>query len=575
MADNPFAPMDPMSQLPPELLMQLLGRQQISGAPTGLPDAGLGPVTDASRAGLPNAQASPFAPTDPIQSALDYGAMPAQAYMGQIDKAARAASEATDDPSISNIANTGIQAGAALGMPSLMLPSAALGYGNAALEQFGPGGLTSSAHAQQRKKGKAAPVEVPDLPGLPPEMQPAYKDVKRKLESKEWMPRDTRRSLAEQMNQFMQMSAQQTGRQGELDAEKARAAQAEYDRRVQTAEGARDRELGRDMRWIDTPVGSFMEKTGGLTPMIAALGAGGALGKIQKTVGSAPKTMAGKFLSHEVAPFTVGSMAAFAMNNVPDGYNATYAPTENPQMRALEEYGRELPAGHPRKEESLAEADKIRARQPTNPIRDQAVSNLTDPKVLKSRGVFSLMEGTTAPLAAGLVRGKPPGPHVGTAPGSMTPEQRASALKAAREARASHKADFDARRESPATEQWFKDNPGSMSGPGSVQRLRAFNEANGTNYSRAQLDALERAAQNAGRQRGVQRVRDEIMQQAQQARQQGGEAAALWDAIATGKTPPGGLRATRDALVAQYPELGHMSAKAINQMLREAATGSR
>ena len=105
---------------------------------------GLGPVTPMSRAGmLPEGELRAHAPSPgeeaahrlrslgPIgeragpvaQALLDYGPEPAKAYVGQIDRSARALSDATDDPSLANVADAGVQTGIAVA-PTAMLRGA-------------------------------------------------------------------------------------------------------------------------------------------------------------------------------------------------------------------------------------------------------------------------------------------------------------------------------------------------------------------------------------------------------------------------------------------------------------------
>lgn len=529
MADVPFAPIDP-SQLPPELLMQLLQRRQLEmpqGTP--LPDAGLGPVTPTTVAGNPNPMAMPFAPSAADDASLsvrrgltDMG-MPGlgerlgpqagiaqqvldapndvigagvSAYGDQLRRTGDAARKVWDEPSLRNAANLGVQTGASMFNLPIMGGSAAIGFGDAALEQFGNPFAASDAQAASRK-GRRAPEPAQGLPGLTDEQNAAYTALRAQADREGWGPK----RRAQEFGVYQDMAAKAAERQGA-------SKQGEYDRQVVDAEQARAKEEGRDRRFSETPIGQFYDDMGGLAPFAAA-GAAGAAGRIAH---GPMKGFMGKF----ALPWAEGAGAAFGMQNLPDIYNQS-TEAANPAMRAAEEYGARLPEGHPDKQRSIQEGERLRRVQPGNPVKEGAEKNLRDPDVLKSRGIAAAIEGLTGPIASGLTgaptrfarqatgagdegmiqhlwqgrqAAKAAKSHHGTAPGKQTPEQRSAAQAAASQASAASRSDISARAADPATQQWFQQNSGL--GPNAV--VKAFNEAHGTTLKASQVKRLREAA---------------------------------------------------------------------------------
>lgn len=583
---DPFQP----AQLTPEMIEMILARQQLqmpeNSAPgMSLPDAGLGPVTPATMAGQPNDMASPFQPTGGqeaglmarqglsdmgmpglgerlspfVEGALDYGSMPAQGMADQFGRATDAVAGAMADPTLPNIGNAGVQTGATIGNLPIMAGGAALGFGGALADDLGFSATSPAEAAKRRQRPSSA---VPDLPGLTPDQQAAYKATAQRADREGWGPK--RRQ--QEMEFYQNLSAQASSSGQRLEEERKRGEQREYDRRVEGAEAARDREMARDRRFSDTSTGKFVNQMGGLAPFAAAAGAG-----VGHRFAFGPgKGLVGKY----AAPFLEGTAAAFGMQNLPDIYNAGYTEPDNPRRRALEEYGRELPDGHPRKQESLDAAAKL---DKTNPVRDAATANLTDPKVLGARGIAAAAEGTLAPLAAGIAggpsriireyRGAKAANHRGIAPGAQNAKQRASAAESARAARAEVRGDMGTRSADPATAQWFADNQGL----GPVQRLRAFNEAHGTSYNQRQLANLERmttkTATAASQEQGAQQLTAHIKQQIASG---SADAVALRQALA-GNNGVRAMAKAREQYIQQFPALADMSAKRINQIIRDAA----
>lgn len=533
------------AQMSPEemaMLMQLMQQQQMQGnpsqqfnappmemppgAPVGLPDAGLGPVTPDSMAGQPNPSASPFEPTggqnaglalrqgmegmgmpglgdrlgQQAGGTLDYGSMPARGYADQFGRATGAVSEAIGDPSISNIANAGVQTGATAGSLPLMAGSAALGFGDAAVRQLGP--FVGEAEAQQRGRGgrqQASAGPVPDLPGLPPEHMAGYKDAMGRMMRGQFRTGAERRALESQVQMYRDM----VGKAAEGQREQQ---QGEYNRRVEGAEAARDKELSRDRRFSETPVGEFYNKMGGLAPFAAA-GLAGVAGRLAH---GTPKGMAGKF----ALPYVEGAGAAYGMTNLPDMYNAFMTEPDNPQQKAQEAYGRGLPAGHPRKQEAT---DAAASMPKSNPIRDAATANLTSPRVMGARGVAAGIEGLTGPIGSGLagaptritreLRGNAASrraatSHRGVSPSAQTPAQRSAAAASGRDAQVAYRADMDRRISDPATAQWFADNPG--------KGHRAYNAAHGTSFNAGRFERLRSGIEGQARDAALRKAANDI-----------------------------------------------------------------
>jgi hypothetical protein len=345
-------------------------RAALASALTGY---GLGPVTDRTRRGLPNDELSQAQPSTAAQlgeAVLRYGSMPAQAVAGQFDRASDAVAGAMADPSLSNLTNAGVQSGMAIGSPTLALGSAALGYGDALRKDLGIG-VSSPAEAQAANSPEAMLKAVMD-----------------KLSRGQFRNGAERRALEKDADLQRDLIRQSQSGSIQLDADKKRGEQAEYDRRVQLAEVLRDKERGRDRRFSETEVGKFYDKTGGWSPAIAALGAGALY-----RAGSGPAT---SFAGRELAPYVAGFGAAYTAANAPFIYNAYMTEPDNPERRAQEVYSRELPEGHPRKAEAAAAAERMPLE---NPVAVAARKEL-EPRPLATRGAVAAIEGLGGPAGA-------------------------------------------------------------------------------------------------------------------------------------------------------------------------------
>lgn len=94
-------------------------------------------------------------------------------------------------------------------------------------------------------------------------------------------------------------------------------------------------------------------------------------------------------------PATIGAIEGAGVANLPEAYNA-FLPATNPEVRAYQEYLKQLPPGHP----GRAAAEKAMAELPgTMPARDAAFDHFGSTNFLKRMGVGAL-EG-----AAGAVFG--------------------------------------------------------------------------------------------------------------------------------------------------------------------------
>jgi hypothetical protein len=148
---------------------------------------------------------------------------------------------------------------------------------------------------------------------------------------------------------------------------------AQRDRTTATAnaEAARDRELARERRFSDTYTGRAFDLAGGFAPGVV----GGLTGLLTRGAGRA---------------IGWGGGAGLFSAHVPLGYEALFAPTDNPRRRALEEYAAALPRDDPRRANALEDA----ARMPEqNPIRREAMDQLFDTWGLVKRSAMGLGEG--------------------------------------------------------------------------------------------------------------------------------------------------------------------------------------
>lgn len=214
--------------------------------------------------------------------------------------------------------------------------------------------------------------------------------------------------------------------QSQLGTEEAQAAltRRNYQQAVERAEQARNAELARDRRFSDTRVGHFFDAAGGMAPGLL----GGIVGLISRAATGARGRPG---LYNYGLPVTLGTAAGVTAANLPLVYNSLYTEPDNPQRRAYEAYARELPEGYPGRERWASYAASL----PTaNPVRQEAVAQLYDPKQLAERSILGAVEGALGgPTGAelwripgrlwGKLRGMPPSPR-GPAPTTpLTPSE--------------------------------------------------------------------------------------------------------------------------------------------------------
>lgn len=362
---------------------------------------GLGPTTAATRGGLPNAALSQGPQTMGQRAAgaiMDYGPIPAQMAAGVLMQPATAGAalgEAAANPSLANWTNAALQAGLALPSGRALkagLSAGGLGFGAAAASDIGLLGSMDTAEAAPKKKETAA---VPDAPqGLDPQQAKRWQELTAKQTRDGWLPPAERDELKGINSAISTAFAARGVESARTEAEAKRAKQMEYDRATKYAEGQRDKELGRRTTFQDTEVGKVWERTGGLAPFIAGIG-GGALAR---AVGGVPQTAMQRY----GVPAIEGAGAAFGANNVPLLYDAFLTPSENPEKRAYEVYGRELPAGHEAKQQALDYAATLDADNPTRGTAQREFAN-----GMPSRLLASFAEGAPAGIAGSLLAGVP------------------------------------------------------------------------------------------------------------------------------------------------------------------------
>jgi hypothetical protein len=197
---------------------------------------------------------------------------------------------------------------------------------------------------------------------------------------------------------LMEAETQQAKQRGANDAELAALAekQAEYQRQVKMAEAARDNELSRDRRFSDTGVGKVFQAMGGLAPVAAGL-LGGGLSRLATGPG---KGLTGQVVKDYALPALTGTAAGFTAANAPLAYDAFYTDPDNPQKAAYQAYSRELPQGHPRKQEF---GEFAKGLPDKNPVREQAGKEFYD-DFGKRLGMSAIEGGGGALLGSDSVR---------------------------------------------------------------------------------------------------------------------------------------------------------------------------
>jgi len=170
--------------------------------------------------------------------------------------------------------------------------------------------------------------------------------------------------------------------------------QAEYEAQVGRATAARDFELSRDRRFSDTTVGRALDSLGGAD----ALAAGAASGFVGRAVAGPARGVVGDVVKNYMLPAVEGAIGGFTAANLPLWYDANKTEVENPEKRAARAYARELPPGHPRKQEFMDYADSLPDQ---NPVREHAGREFREG--LADRAISGGLEGAGAGVFGGNV----------------------------------------------------------------------------------------------------------------------------------------------------------------------------
>ena len=175
----------------------------------------------------------------------------------------------------------------------------------------------------------------------------------------------------------------------DLETEAKRKDREEYDRTVATAEGLAAKEMARDRRFSDTPVGRVYDATGGLGPAAAAfIGA-----KLSRMATGPGANLTGQIVKDYALPLTTGTVTGAITANLPLAYNALATEPDNPKRRMYEALAENLPAGHPKRQEAIARLQDTKALPETNPVRTAASSEFYDPQKMQERLIMGGMEG--------------------------------------------------------------------------------------------------------------------------------------------------------------------------------------
>jgi hypothetical protein len=175
----------------------------------------------------------------------------------------------------------------------------------------------------------------------------------------------------------------------DLETEAKRKDREEYDRAVTNAEGLAAKEMARDRRFSDTPVGRVYDATGGLAP--AAAGFVGA--KMSRLATGPGATMTGQIIKDYGLPLTTGTVSGAITANLPLAYNALATEPDNPKRRMYEALAENLPAGHPKRQEAIDRLQDTKALPEANPIRSAASAEFYDPQKMQERLIMGGVEG--------------------------------------------------------------------------------------------------------------------------------------------------------------------------------------
>lgn len=285
----------------------------------------------------------------PVASAvLDYGPELAKGYMGQIDRSAQALSDATNDPSLANVTNAGVQTAMTFGRPIAAGGMFGAGMLEGARRDFAPD-IFGSADAQSLNRSQRRDQEMRD------------RQAAREREAE--LARIKAQSEAKRAEEDAAAAREAESEKKRLERERQAAEQDEYNRAVERSELAFGHEMGRNKQFTDS--GSYTkqiaDKVGGLAPFL-----GGALG------GGVAGAFGRKLFGQAVG----GAAGGIAATSAPLFEDAYFTPVDNPKRSAYQSRGMELPPGHPRKQEFL---DYAASMPEANPVRTEAQRQLYNP----------------------------------------------------------------------------------------------------------------------------------------------------------------------------------------------------
>lgn len=297
----------------------------------------------------------------------------------QVGRAGAAIGEAWNDPSIANFTNAGAQSALAAFRPLAAGKIALGGLGAAAVSDvFG-----SEANAQAKNPKARPQAETISLPGLEPEQQKEYNNLQARLQSGNFGSPADRRAVEGRVKELRKLSDQ-------FASSKNTAKQDEYNSSVKRADTALNTILSdRPKKFNETSVGQVYDKLGVIAPGV--IGAGGAaVGRLFSGGGTRMKDY--------IAPMIVGGTTGGVSANWPLAHELIFQPPGNTERKAYQAYARELPAGHPRKQEM---SDYVQGLPLENPDRTAASKELYDPIKLAERTGMGVAEG----LLGGLIGG--------------------------------------------------------------------------------------------------------------------------------------------------------------------------
>jgi len=302
--------------------------------------------------------------------------------LGQPIRAGLAVGEAFQTPSIANVTNAGVQSALAAFRPLAAAKVAGGGFAAAAASD-----ALSDANAQSSNRRRQPEQEVAsiELPGLTPQQGKEYNALLVKMQRGAFGSAADRRSTETRATELRKLS-------DDFSRSSAATDRQEYSNAVRRAESARDSILAdRPKKFSETSVGAVYDRLGIVAPAVIAAGMGGLT-----RAGLAASGVTNNLANYGV-PMAVGAATGGVAANYPLGHELMFAPAANPERRAFETYGRELPPDHPRKQEWMSYAEKSLPQE--NPAREVASREFYDPVKFIERTGLGVAEGLLGGLA--------------------------------------------------------------------------------------------------------------------------------------------------------------------------------